>query len=106
MVPAVAPRETAPLADQFRALAKRWQDETALLSSTSAMIAHPAYRAIIGLGWDVVPLLLEDLQREPQHWFEALRAITGDDPVPRPHWGDILTMRDDWLAWGRSRGLI
>jgi hypothetical protein len=70
------------------------------------MVAHPAYRAIIDLGWQVVPLLLRDLEREPVHWFEALRAITGEDPVPPESWGNVSTMAATWLAWGRDRGLI
>lgn len=70
------------------------------------MIAHPAYRAIIALGPDAVPFVLKSLEQEPIHWFEALKEITGQDPVPRHHWGDIRAMRDDWLCWGREQGLI
>ena len=49
----------------------------------------PAYQAIIALGSPVIPLLLQDLQREPAHWFEALKAITGEDPVAPADWGRI-----------------
>jgi hypothetical protein len=98
--------DSAALANQFRALAERWKAETALLSSTTVMAAHPAYQAIIALGPPVVPLLLQDLQREPAHWFEALKAITGEDPVSPADWGRISAMAASWLAWGRARGLI
>jgi len=98
--------EQAAVAGQFEQLAEQWKAATAFLSSTTAMVNHPAYRAIIALGPLVVPLLLRDLERESVHWFEALQAITGDDPVPREHWGKIADMRADWLAWGRQRGLI
>jgi hypothetical protein len=91
---------------EFRALAQRWKDECAFLSSTSAMIAHPAYQAVIDLGPPVVPLLLQELDKEPVHWFEALKAITGEDPVSRQDWGNIPAMARDWLAWGRSRNLV
>src|SRR5438309_8447515 len=94
------------VASQFEILAEQWKTATALLSSTTAMVAHPAYQAIIALGPPVVPFLLRDLEREPAHWFEALAAITGADPVPREHGGHIPAMRDDWLAWGRERRLI
>jgi hypothetical protein len=70
------------------------------------MVAHPAYQAIIGLGAPVVPLLLQDLAREPAHWFEALKAITGEDPVRPEDWGRVRAMAAAWLAWGRSRGLV
>jgi hypothetical protein len=98
--------ERSAIAEQFETLAARWKAATAILSSTTAMVTHPDYRAIIALGAPVVPLLLRDLEREPTHWFEALQAITGDDPVPREHWGNIPAMAADWLAWGRKRGLI
>ncbi len=106
MQPTANSTDQAAVAEQFRKLAEQWKAGTAFLSSTPAMVNHPAYRAIIALGAPVVPLLLRDLEREPAHWFEALQAITGADPVPRAHWGNIVAMRADWLAWGRQRGLI
>jgi hypothetical protein len=106
MPPIIQTPEQSALARQFETLAEQWKAATALLSSTTAMVTHPAYRAIIALGPPVVPLLLRDLERAPVHWFEALQAITGEDPVPREHWGNIPAMTADWLAWGRRRGLI
>ena len=98
--------EQAAVAEQFQTLADQWKTATALLSSTTAMVSHPTYRAIIALGPPVVPLLLHDLEREPVHWFEALQVITREDPVAREHWGNIAAMAADWLTWGRQRGLI
>ena len=91
---------------QFEQLSRQWKDECAILSSTSAMVAHPAYQAIIALGEPVVPLLLQDLANEHVHWFEALKSITGEDPVSPKDWGSIPAMTNSWLNWGRSRGLI
>ena len=35
--------------------------------------AHPAYQRTIGLGWRVVPIILQQLAREADFWFvEAL----------------------------------
>ncbi len=90
----------------MRALSAEWKEATSLLSSTTAMVSHPAYQAIIDLGPSVVPLLLDELQREPVHWFEALEAITGDNPVPLAHRGNIPAMAADWLDWGRTHGKI
>lgn len=44
------------------------------------MAMHPAYQRIIGLGPEVAPLLLRELERQPDHWFWALKALTGADP--------------------------
>ncbi len=106
MVPTSTALERSSITERFEALAERWRADVALLSSTSAMTNHPAYRSIIALGKDVVPLLLRELQSDAAHWFEALEAITGESPVPREHWGNIPRMRADWLAWGRDRGVI
>ena len=54
----------------------------------------------------VVPLLLGDLEQSSVHWFEALGAITGQDPVSREDWGNISAMRAAWLTWGRSQNLL
>jgi hypothetical protein len=94
------------LVARFNTLAAEWKEATAFLSSSTLMVMHPAYQAIIALGAPVVPLLLRDLEREPIHWFEALRAITGEDPVPRDAWGNIPAMASAWLSWGRKRSLI
>jgi hypothetical protein len=91
---------------EFHALADQWKEACGLLSSTSAMVAHPAYQAIIELGQPVVPFLLREVEIEPVHWFEALKAITGEDPVSRADWGNISAMASAWLAWGRSRNLL
>lgn len=106
MPPIVNTTEPSTVAEQFHGLANQWMAATSLLSSTTVMVNHPAYQAIIALGPAAVPLLLRDLERDSVHWFEALQTITGENPVPREHWGQIAAMRTDWLTWGRQRGLI
>jgi hypothetical protein len=70
------------------------------------MASHPAYKEIIGMGQEVVPLLLAELKRKPDFWFAALRAITGEDPVPPESAGRIKEMAQAWVEWGRSKGYI
>ena len=105
-MPTLADLNEPAVANRFERLSNRWKEETEFLSSTTAMVAHPAYREIILLGEQVIPFLLKDLQKEPAHWFEALQSITGENPVPGDHRGNIPAMREDWLAWGRQRKLI
>lgn len=92
------------LENLFLQLAQEWRAETLFLSSLTAITAHPAYQRIIAMGWPVVPLLLAELRREPQHWFTALKAITGEDPVPAADRGRLPHMTKAWLAWGLQRG--
>lgn len=67
---------------------------------------HPAYQQIIGMGPDALPLILRDLADEPAPWFWALRAITGEDPVPEAERGDVDRMVEAWLSWGMRRNLL
>lgn len=98
-------RPDADLERRFVALAADWRAGRGVTSSSREMARHPAYQAIIELGPPVVPLILRELDREPDHWFIALRLLTGADPVPTEHRGDIVRMAADWVAWGRAHGV-
>ena len=67
---------------------------------------HPAYQQIIGMGPKALPFILRALEKDIDHWFWALQAITGEDTVPQEDMGDMAKMREIWLAWGRERGLL
>jgi hypothetical protein len=91
--------------EKFYFLAEAWRREVRLTSSLTEMILHPAYQRIIGMGFECVPFLLRELERRPDHWFWALTAITGVDPVPPEDRGKLRKMADAWLKWGREQGL-
>jgi hypothetical protein len=57
------------------------------------------------MGTAVVPHLLRELERRPDHWFWALTAITGADPVKPEDRGKLRKMTDAWLRWGKEQGL-
>ena len=100
----IAPPER--LAATFRELADQWRAQTLYLSSTTAIATHPAYQRIIGLGPQVLPLVLGELARQPGHWFWALAALTGEDPVADADRGNLPAMTTAWLRWGRENGWI
>jgi len=100
--PDIPPKET--LEEQFRRLAGTWHNETAYLSSMSEASSHPAYQEIICLGPEVVPLLLRDLEAHHTHWFAALRALTGAEPIPPQVAGNIPKMVEAWLNWAKDNG--
>ncbi len=99
-----ASRQHETLEEEFSRLVREWRSETAILSSVRDIAMHPSYQKIIGLSHDAVPLLLRDLALQPDHWFWALKAITGVDPVPPSDRGDVRKMTDAWLKWGREQG--
>lgn len=91
---------------KFHRLAARWRAETENMSSLSAIAMHPAYQAIIGLGSAALPLILQELQRSPDQWFWALKAISGQDPVPPSARGSVSEMTRYWMDWGRQKGFV
>ena len=100
------PHVDAELRRRFESLAAQWKEETRYLSSTTDIATNGAYQRIIGMGMPAVPLILEDLRHQPYHWFWALSAITGEDPVPQSLRGRVREMADVWIAWGAEKGLI
>jgi hypothetical protein len=93
----------------FREQVDKWKAETRHWSSILKMIAHPSYLRIIGLSAQstdhkIERLLLKELQEDPDYWFDALTAITGENPVQMEH--DFDEAVTAWLEWGRQRGLI
>src|SRR5436309_12028734 len=91
---------------RFQRLAAKWKGEARFLSNTVQMAMLDSYQRIIGMGEPVVPLILSELERDPDQWFWALQAITEEDPVPTESRGKVREMAQAWITWGRARGLI
>jgi hypothetical protein len=91
---------------KFLELKKRWEEETAILSSITEISMHPAYQQIIGMGQTAVPYILSELIKKPGHWFWALKSITGEDPVLQEQRGRLKEMTGAWLKWGKGKGYI
>ena len=51
-----------------------------------------------------IPLILNELESEPDFWFWALRALTRANPVTDNMAGNLSTMTRIWLDWGREHG--
>jgi hypothetical protein len=96
-------RQRESLESRFQRLAQAWRAAVGPTSSLTQMAMHPAYQQIIGMGRDAIPLLLRELEREPDHWFWALKAITGVDPVDPGLKGRLDEMAGAWLKWGKEQ---
>jgi hypothetical protein len=96
--------KTAEIETTFSELAEQWRRETGMLSVASKISMHPAYQRIIGMGQPVVPLIMRELEREPDHWFWALSAITGANPVKAEQRGRLQQMAVAWIEWGKANG--
>lgn len=92
--------------DHFIELRDKWIEDTQFDSSFLVQINHPAYLEIIAMGDDIVPILLEDMKLNRNHWFHALSEITNENPILPEHAGNIEDMINDWINWGDSENLI
>ena len=99
-------RADVQLKQTFNKLAKKWERETINISSIQQMVLHPSYQEIIAMGPKVIPLILNELKREPDFWFWALRALTKADPVTKGICGDLMSMTKAWLDWGRKHAYL
>jgi hypothetical protein len=97
-------REKALDKGNFHQQAETWKGESAYLSAIPDITGLPSFRAIVGMGPKVVPLLLARLEHDPYYWFVALQQITNEDPVPPADRGDMARMIQAWLQWGRQHG--
>lgn len=88
---------------EFENMADEWEKATDFESVVMRKVMHPAYQRIIGMGSDVVPLILRRLQREPRQWFWALTSITGEDPAEDQTTAEGAARA--WLDWGRRQGM-
>jgi hypothetical protein len=103
-IPADAPEKRASRSSELAELARKWRSETVHFSSVTQKVLHPSYQRIIGHGAAAIPFLLQDLKKKPDHWFWALGAITGENPVPEVAQGNMAAMASAWVAWGRQNG--
>ncbi len=97
---------SAETVHRFQRLATEWKRKSRHMSNTAQMAILPSYQRIIGMGMDAVPLILKELEREPDQWFWALEAITEADPVPAEAKGKVTLMAQAWLEWGKQRWLL
>ena len=91
----------AQLETIFNGLVKTWKAGTAGCSITPRRYAHASYQAILVLGPDVVPFILQELKDRPDWWFEALKVLTKSDPTkPTDNFSDAVKA---WLQWGKEK---
>ncbi len=88
----------------FNSLADQWRHERGATSWASQMAMQPSYQSIIGMGPTAIPFILRELDKQPDHWFWALRSITRENPVKPHQRGKIREMAQAWLDWARNRG--
>jgi type I restriction enzyme M protein len=85
-------------------LIKRWDKDRPKGANIERMLSHPIYQSVIACGTSAIPALIAALKKRPAHWFAALHAITGANPVPAKDEGNISRMADAWISWAELQG--
>jgi len=65
--------------ETFERLRSEWANAVGSSSSLDERFMNWAHQRIIGLGPQVLPLIIEDLRQSGGLWFWALTAIVGED---------------------------
>lgn len=88
----------------FSALAQKWREDTRFVSSLDEIWDHFAYKTIICLGEQVLPLILEEVRSGYAYWDYALIAIA--DTNPAKHTSSREEAVTAWIRWGEDHGCL
>ncbi len=88
---------------KFQLLAEKWREESRFFSFTKDIVATESYQRIIQMGTPIIPFIIKELERNPKHWFYALKQLTNENPVKAKSKGNIKLMANDWIEWGKNR---
>lgn len=89
----------------FDFLLGQWHAERGIRSSLTDIFLCPSHLRIIAMGRRALPLIFAQMRAEgddPDLWFVALRAITGENPVTDDAAGDPVRMARAWLSWSEG----
>lgn len=89
---------------RFTELVAEWRRTRGHSSKIKDLVMNPAYQRIIGMGKPAIPLILEEMEREPDHWSWAMTAISGENPVPQSARGRLDQTTAAWLKWAHEKG--
>ena len=95
-----------PLHERFQELKDDWKSRTRHLSNMAQIALVFSYQQMIGMGPAAIPFILAELEKEADHWFWALEAITNENPVAENDAGDVEASARAWIEWGRQNGFV
>lgn len=96
---------TDELSKRLEDLVQVWERDTLHESSTSRLVSHPAFEAIVAMGTPAVPLIVERLRLAPTWLVLALPRITGENPVSEGDAGRLARMVAAWAEWFDRHGV-
>ena len=91
---------------EFNRITSKIKEDTKYSSSAQAMVEHPDHQKILDAGDIAIKYLLQDIQKEPDHWFITLFLLTGESVIKEEHRGIVPKMTEDWVNWGKENGYL
>lgn len=90
---------------KFKRLRDLWVKETMHLSSMYAGTKHSAYKEIVSMGEEVLPLIIREMKhKKTGFWFYAICAITRAVPeIPKYARGKMGLVNLLYIAWYEDR---
>ena len=88
----------------FEELAKGFLEETAHVSSIHAIMLHPNFIKLVGMGKPALPWIFRRLAANPIQWLPALAAITRQNPADPADQGNVDKTVGAWIRWGKASG--
>lgn len=87
---------------KFEALSSEWKK----FNGGRSVIEynHAAFMQIVGMGPDVIPILLRRLHEGDGDWIVAMKYVTGQRVTTPEMRGNFRAIRDAWLRWGLENG--
>jgi hypothetical protein len=83
-----------------------WEIETGIMSSTTQITKNQNYQKIVSLGYVAIPTILNILKKEPSLLVNAMRDIVGDMPAYPWEPGNIKSITNAWIRWGRDNNFV
>lgn len=90
------------LRERFDALADAWEahcEAHRAASNPFVYVKHDAFDAIVAMGADALPLIIERYRTGSVFWAAALARITGKTEFGNGVTGKLEQARAQWLAW-------
>jgi hypothetical protein len=86
--------------DRFHRLLMQWRFDTYFSPLMKEAIDDPSFQAIVKMGEEIVPWVIEEIRHNPDFLVLALHfVIPKENPVPVASRGKISEMVDAWLTW-------
>jgi hypothetical protein len=88
----------------FYAVLHRWRSEIAFISDPDKIAEHPSFKALVTNADLVLPLIIDELRKEPSYLVWVLDDAFDEHPYLSSQIGNLTEMSNAWIAWAERNG--